>query len=85
MPHLEAVFLDQKGTITVRRSDILGRLTLPFGSQTFTEQTVSRAGAVVLMPAPLRQGQSFVCVQSACQSSNFLMGNFLNATQTLPK
>ena len=71
--------------ITVRRSDILERLTLSFGSRTFIEQTVSSAGAVVLVPAPLRQGQSFVSMQSAFQSSNFVTGNFLNPTELLPK
>lgn len=53
---LGSCFLRPEGMITVRRSDILDQLTLSFGSCTFIEQTASSAGAVVLLPAPLRQG-----------------------------
>lgn len=67
--------------ITVRRrSDILDRLTLSFGSHTFIKQTLSSAGAIALVPATLRQGQSFVSMQSAFQSSNFF-----NPTELLLK
>lgn len=83
---LGSCFLRPEGMITVRRrSDIPDQLTLSFGSCTFIEQTVSSAGAVALLPAPLRQGQSFVSMQPAFQSSNFLMGNLLNPTELLLK
>lgn len=68
-----------------RRSDILDRFTLSFGSCTFIEQTVSSAGDVALVLAPLMQGQSFVSMQSAFQSSSFLTGKFLNPTELLLK
>lgn len=55
-----------------KRSGVLDRLTLSFGSCTFFEQTVSSIGAVVRVPAPSKKGQSFVSMQSALQSSDFL-------------
>lgn len=51
----------------MRRSGVLDSLTLSFGSCTFFEQTVSSTGAIVWVPAPFRQGQSFVSMQSSEQ------------------
>lgn len=51
----------------MRRSGVLDRLTLSFGSRTFFEQTVSSTGATIWVPAPSRQGQSFASMQSSEQ------------------